>query len=82
MNPKRSQKFNVSPIMRKFHPLEKPSLRKDRAAQRSRSTVAGGSAHSNLHTVIALCLIVLLLVVNVILRFPDLGVIIAQYNQY
>ena len=78
MNTKRSTKFSVSPIMRKFHPPEKPSLRKDLAAS---SVVAGVSAHSHLHTVIALCLIVLLLVVNAILRFPDLGAIIAQYNQ-
>lgn len=82
MNTKRSTKFSVSPIMRKFHPPEKPSLRKDLAAQRSSSVVAGVSAHSHLHTVIALCLIVLLLVVNAILRFPDLGAIIAQYNQF
>ena len=36
----------------------------------------------NLHAVIAFCLIGFLLMLNVMLRFPDLGAIIAQYNQF
>jgi len=37
---------------------------------------------SNLTTTALLCAIVLLTTVYTILRFPDLGAIIAQYNQF
>ena len=36
----------------------------------------------DLHAVVAFCLIGLLLVLNFILRFPDLGAVIEQYNQF
>jgi hypothetical protein len=39
-------------------------------------------ANPELHAVIAFCLIGLLLTLNLILRFPDLGAIIEQYNQF
>jgi hypothetical protein len=37
---------------------------------------------ANQETTFALALIVVLLVLNFILRFPDLGAIIAEYNQF
>jgi len=36
----------------------------------------------DLLTVVAFCLIGFLLTLNVMLRFPDLGAIIEQYNQF
>jgi hypothetical protein len=36
----------------------------------------------SLHAVIAFCLIGFLLMLNLMLRFPDFGAIIAQYNQF
>jgi uncharacterized membrane protein YdfJ with MMPL/SSD domain len=39
-------------------------------------------ANPELHAVIAFCLIGLLLTLNLILRFPDLGAIIEQYNKF
>jgi hypothetical protein len=36
----------------------------------------------NLQTVVALCLIGFLLTLYFILRFPDFGALIAQYNQF
>jgi hypothetical protein len=37
---------------------------------------------SDLSAVVAFCLIGLLLALNLILRFPDLGAVIEQYNQF
>jgi uncharacterized membrane protein YdfJ with MMPL/SSD domain len=39
-------------------------------------------ANPDLHAVVAFCLIGILLALNLILRFPDLGAIIEQYNQF
>ena len=36
----------------------------------------------DLQAVVAFCLIGLLLTLNVMFRFPELGAIIAQYNQF
>jgi hypothetical protein len=36
----------------------------------------------DLQAVVAFCLIGLLLALNLMLRFPDMGAVIAQYNQF
>ena len=36
----------------------------------------------NLHTIVTCCLIALLLTLNIIIRFPDLGILVEQYNQF
>jgi uncharacterized membrane protein YdfJ with MMPL/SSD domain len=36
----------------------------------------------DLHAVVAFCLIGFLLALNLILRFPDFGAVIEQYNQF
>jgi hypothetical protein len=38
--------------------------------------------YSDLTAVVIFCAIGLLVMINVILRFPDFGAIIAQYNQF
>jgi hypothetical protein len=37
---------------------------------------------SNFLAVVALCIIAFLLALNLILRFPDFGAVIEQYNQF
>ena len=39
-------------------------------------------ANPDLHAVVAFCLIGFLLALNFILRFPDFGAVIEQYNQF
>ena len=39
-------------------------------------------ANPDLTAIVLFCTIVLLVTINVMLRFPDLGAIIAQYNQF
>jgi len=73
MNTKWSTKHSLWPVLRKLQPLEK--LRRNIGA-------AGASAYSDLHTTIAFVLIALLLALNFVLRFPDFGAIIEQYNQF
>ncbi len=41
-----------------------------------------GTAGRDLYAAIAFCLVGLLLTLNFILRFPDLGAVIQQYNQF
>jgi hypothetical protein len=73
MHTKWSAKLGLWPLLRNLQPAEK--LRPDVGP-------AGAPARSDLPTTIALILIALLLALNFILRFPDLGAIIAQYNQF
>lgn len=81
MNTKRSPKFTVRPITRKFQPPKKTG-RRGLDAEQSHANFVGKSASSDLQTIVALFIIALLLIINFILRFPDLGAIIAQYNQF
>jgi hypothetical protein len=39
-------------------------------------------ANPDLHAIVSFCLIGLLLAINLILRFPDFGAVIEQYNQF
>ena len=39
-------------------------------------------ANPDLHAVVAFCLIGFLVALNLILRFPDFGAVIEQYNQF
>ena len=47
-----------------------------------RMPAAEAALHSSLHTKIPLPLIACLLALNLMLRFPELGAVIAQYNQF
>jgi hypothetical protein len=40
------------------------------------------TSNHNVHTVVAFCVIALLLTLYGILRFPEFGGVIAQYNQF
>ncbi len=47
-----------------------------------RPSTEEAASHASLHTKIALVLICILLALNLMLRFPELGAVIAQYNQF
>ena len=48
----------------------------------NRSSSEAAARRDSLHTKIALALIGCLLILNFMLRFPELGAVIAQYNQF
>ena len=51
-------------------------------AEGPRSTVVAENTKSDSFAVVPLCLIAFLLALNLILRFPDFGAVIEQYNQF
>jgi hypothetical protein len=69
-------------ITRKSQPLIKSDRRDVKAAQKEWPSFASASSNSRLLTVIALCLIGLLVALNLIFLFPDFGTVIEQYNQF
>ena len=62
--------------------LIRPADRRTRRTETEWSRLVTVIADPDLHAVIAYCLMGLLLTLNLILRFPDLGAIIEQYNQF
>ena len=64
-----------------FQSLIKPTDRRMLRTE-TESQLATGIANPELHAVIAFCLVGILLTLNFILRFPDFGAIIEQYNQF
>jgi hypothetical protein len=46
------------------------------------SWLVAASRDANLIVIVLFCAIGLLVTVNLMLRFPDLGTLIAQYNQF
>jgi hypothetical protein len=53
-----------------------------RAKKSAASSWLSAAKDSDLAAVVIFCAIGLLVMFNVMLRFPDLGAIIAQYNQF
>jgi hypothetical protein len=68
------------PIVDKAKSVALAKVRNFHGGKRSSSEEAASRA--SLHTKIALGLIGFLLVLNFMLRFPELGAVIAQYNQF
>jgi hypothetical protein len=62
-----------SPFQPRLAPRSRSDLRQRIASVAMRDDVVG---------VVCFCLIGLLLTLNFILRFPELGALIAQYNQF
>jgi hypothetical protein len=60
----------------------KPANRRTQRAETEWSRLVTVTADPDLHAVVAFCLIGLLLTLNLILRFPDFGAVIEQYNQF
>jgi hypothetical protein len=51
-------------------------------AEQRRLELIDALSNPDRQTVVALALLVVLLMLNFIMRFPDLGAIIAEYNQF
>ena len=69
-------------ITRKSQPTTKSGRRDVGAAQKDWPSFVEAPPNPNLLTIVALCLIVLLVALNLIFLFPDIGVVIEQYNQF
>jgi hypothetical protein len=65
-------------IVHSLQSIKKPGLRPVKMERNSSAFAAA----PNLHAIVLFCLISLLLTLNFVLRFPDLGMVIAQYNQF
>jgi hypothetical protein len=53
-----------------------------RAAPKDGTSFAAASAGQNQLTIVAICLVVLLVLLNLMFLFPDFGSLIEQYNQF
>lgn len=71
-----------SPVIRKLQPLEKSKRRPVDETPSQWPQLLAVFTNPDLSTVIAFCLLGLLLTLNLILRFPDLGALIEQYNLF
>ena len=69
-------------ITRKSQPTTKSDRRDFGAAQKDWPLFVKAPPNPNLLTIVALCLIVLLVALNLIFLFPDFGTVIEQYNQF
>jgi hypothetical protein len=64
----------------KVHELQ--ALPETKSASESWHRLYAAVTDPDLQIVAAFCLIGLLLTLNLIFRFPDMGAVIAQYNQF
>jgi hypothetical protein len=74
--------MSQSPVIRKLQTLEDS---KGHIVNETASRCAAFFAifsNPDLPTIVAFCLLGLLLTLNFILRFPDLGAVIEQYNRF
>jgi hypothetical protein len=65
-----------------LQPLIKPRARNLETEDGRRPWFVAVLANPDLLAVLAFCFIGLLVALNLILRFPDLGAVIVQYNQF
>ena len=70
------------PVIHKPQPPRKPMGRQVNAAMAQWPKLITVTTDPDLVAVVAFCVIGLLIVLNVILRFPDFGAVIEQYNQF
>jgi hypothetical protein len=70
------------PVIRKLQPLEKSKGRHVNEAPSQWAELFAVFSNPDLPMIIAFCLIGVLLTLNLILRFPDFGAVIEQYNQF
>ena len=74
--------MSQSPVIRKLQTLEKSKGQNVHDAPSRWSEFLAIFSNSNLPMVIVFCLLGLLLSLSFILRFPDLGALIEQYNKF
>jgi hypothetical protein len=59
-----------------------PRLRQAKITRTTRYQLLAAFSEPDLTTIVAFCAIGLLITINVILRFPDLGILIETYNKF
>ena len=74
--------MSQSPVVRKLQTLEKSNSRNVNEAPSQWREFLAIFSNSDLPMIIAFCLLGLLLTLSLMLRFPDLGAVIEQYNQF
>jgi thiol:disulfide interchange protein len=79
---KRSTKMSQSPVIRKLQSVEKSKSRDVSEASGQWPKFLAIFSNPDLPMVVAFCLLGLLLALTFILRFPDFGAVIEQYNQF
>jgi hypothetical protein len=70
------------PVIRKLQPLEKSKSRHVDEAPSQWSRLFAIFTNPDLPIIVAFCLLGLLLTFSLILRYPDFGAVIEQYNQF
>jgi hypothetical protein len=71
-----------SPVIRKLQPLANPHDRQVELVETQWTRFVAAATNPDLLAVVAFCVIGFLLAFNLMLRFPDLGAVIEQYNQF
>jgi hypothetical protein len=74
--------MSQSPVVRKLQTLEKSKGHNVNEAPGQWRKFLALFSNSDLPMIIAFCLLGLLLTLSLMLRFPDLGAVIEQYNQF
>jgi hypothetical protein len=74
--------MSQSPVVRKLQPLEKSKGRDVNEAPSQWPEFLAIFSNPDLPMIVVLCLLGLLLTFSLILRFPDFGAVIEQYNQF
>jgi hypothetical protein len=74
--------MNTEPKVRKLQPLARAKRKHVHPAEEPLRRILIAVTNPDLQTIVAFSLIGLLVTLNVLFRFPDLGAIIAQYNQF
>jgi hypothetical protein len=67
---------------RELQPLVKPTFRRASAPVTAWDWIVATVTDPQLVTVTLVCTIGLLIAFNLILRFPEFGAVVAQYNQF
>lgn len=75
-------RVNEQPRIRELQALAKAKGKYVHPADKPWHRIFTAVTNPDLQAVVALCLIGLLLTLNIMFRFPDLGAIIEQYNQF
>jgi hypothetical protein len=74
--------MSQSPVIRKLQTLEKSKRRDVDEAPSRWPGLFAIFTNPDLPMIVAFCLMGVLLTLNLILRFPDFGAVIEQYNQF
>jgi len=69
-------------LTRELEPTVKPEDRRFERLQTTRDRIVAATTNSDLIPVMLFCAIGLLIALNLILRFPDAGLLVEQYNVF